>query len=196
MIIEHRGWPRLCSPSPQPSGFPSPPPASFPRGDERFALCGPLGRGSSCLARSSQPERSRVHRCGKSFLPFHEPWVFPDRPLTPAQWLPKPATSQFPHTRRTLRVTWSPDGGEGEDCGRRAVQGFKARKFFSANSHPGPVASQARHQSVSPKEPNASRYVVPWGEGEASATVVAIQGGWIGASAAKGSTLSSGRGLG
>src|SRR5579883_1926609 len=28
-------------------------------------------------------------------------------PLTPAQWLPKPATSQFPHTRRTLRVMWS-----------------------------------------------------------------------------------------
>src|ERR1700757_1919508 len=32
--------------------------------------------------------------------------------------------------------------------------------------HPGPVASQARHQSVSPYETNASRYVVPKGEGE------------------------------
>ncbi len=28
-------------------------------------------------------------------------------PLTPTQWLPKPATRQFPHTRRTLRVLWS-----------------------------------------------------------------------------------------
>ena len=28
-------------------------------------------------------------------------------PLHPAQWLPKPATRQFPHTRRTLRVLWS-----------------------------------------------------------------------------------------
>src|ERR1700740_3474269 len=32
--------------------------------------------------------------------------------------------------------------------------------------HPGPVASQARHQSASPEETNASRYVVPRGEGE------------------------------
>ena|ERR1700722_12381869 len=32
----------------------------------------------------------------------------PSKPyLSPAQWLPKPATSQFPHKRRTLRDTWS-----------------------------------------------------------------------------------------
>ena len=36
---------RLCSPSPQPSGFPSPPRVSFPKGDERFALRGPPGEG-------------------------------------------------------------------------------------------------------------------------------------------------------
>jgi uncharacterized membrane protein YfcA len=28
--------------------------------------------------------------------------------LTPSQWLPKPATSQFPHKRRSLRDLWSP----------------------------------------------------------------------------------------
>ena len=28
--------------------------------------------------------------------------------LSPSQWLPKPATSQFPHKRRALRATWSP----------------------------------------------------------------------------------------
>src|SRR6185312_13900600 len=47
------------------------------------------------------------------------------RNLTPAQWLPKPATSQFPHTRRTLRVLWSPDGGEGEE-----TQGLSYRDRF------------------------------------------------------------------
>ena len=31
--------------------------------------------------------------------------------------------------------------------------------------HPGPMASQARHETVSPQETNASRFVVPWGEG-------------------------------
>src|SRR3954453_11547326 len=35
--------------------------------------------------------------------------------LTPAQWLPKPATSQFPERRRSLRELWSPCG-EGERC--------------------------------------------------------------------------------
>ena len=30
-------------------------------------------------------------------------------PLTPAQWLPKPATSQFPEKGRSLRETWSPE---------------------------------------------------------------------------------------
>src|SRR5690348_10245067 len=29
--------------------------------------------------------------------------------LTPAQWLPKPATSQFPERRRSLRELWSPE---------------------------------------------------------------------------------------
>jgi len=32
-------------------------------------------------------------------------------PLTPAQWLPKPATSQLPHKRRSLREMWSPRRG-------------------------------------------------------------------------------------
>jgi acid phosphatase (class A) len=36
------------------------------------------------------------------------------RPLTPSQWLPKPATSQFPQKSCALRATWSPDGGEGD----------------------------------------------------------------------------------
>ena len=38
--------------------------------------------------------------------------------LTPSQWLPKPATSQFPHKRRSLRETWSlplARAGEGEN---------------------------------------------------------------------------------
>jgi hypothetical protein len=39
-------------------------------------------------------------------------------PLTPAQWLPKPATSQFPEKGRALRATWSPNGGEGEEGSR------------------------------------------------------------------------------
>ncbi len=34
-------------------------------------------------------------------------------PLSLTQWLPKPATSQFPETGRSLRETWSPRGGEG-----------------------------------------------------------------------------------
>jgi hypothetical protein len=29
--------------------------------------------------------------------------------LTPAQWLPKPATSQFPEEGRSLRELWSPE---------------------------------------------------------------------------------------
>ena len=32
--------------------------------------------------------------------------------LTPAQCLPKPATSQFPEKRRALRATWSPEERE------------------------------------------------------------------------------------
>ena len=35
-------------------------------------------------------------------------------PLTPTQWLPKPATSQFPHKSPALRASWSPLRGEGE----------------------------------------------------------------------------------
>ena len=39
-------------------------------------------------------------------------------PLTPTQWLPKPATIWFPHKRCALRAPWSPLRGEGEkgDC--------------------------------------------------------------------------------
>jgi len=39
------------------------------------------------------------------------------RHLTPAQWLPKSATSQCPHKSCSLRELWSPKhsfGGEGE----------------------------------------------------------------------------------
>ena len=32
--------------------------------------------------------------------------------LTPAQWLPKPATSWLPHIMKPLRGTWSPEGRE------------------------------------------------------------------------------------
>ena len=35
-------------------------------------------------------------------------------PITPTQWLPKPATSQFPHKRRALRASWSPSEEERE----------------------------------------------------------------------------------
>ncbi len=41
-------------------------------------------------------------------------WAERESPLSPAQWLPKPATSQIPETRRALRASWSPRGGEGE----------------------------------------------------------------------------------
>jgi hypothetical protein len=39
-------------------------------------------------------------------------------PLTPTQWLPKPATIWFPLKRRALRAPWSPLRGEGEAGGR------------------------------------------------------------------------------
>jgi hypothetical protein len=55
--------------------------------------------------------------------------------LTPTQWLPKPATSQFPERRRTLRATWSPR--RGRRSGATAVQGFNARDSASGNSPPG-----------------------------------------------------------
>ncbi len=42
-------------------------------------------------------------------------WKPTERPLTPAQWLPKPATSQLPKGDVRLRETWSPDGGEGRE---------------------------------------------------------------------------------
>src|SRR5579883_968788 len=45
---------------------------------------------------------SRGRTYEHSLPPFHEPQAISS--LTPAQWLPKPATSQFPHTKRTLRV--------------------------------------------------------------------------------------------
>gem|GEM_PF-6466740 len=32
--------------------------------------------------------------------------------LTLTQWLPEPATSQFPEKRRSLRETWSPRRGD------------------------------------------------------------------------------------
>jgi hypothetical protein len=61
--------------------------------------------------------------------------------------------------------------GRGRRFLRRQVQGFNARRFHSANSHPCPMASQARHKSVAQQEPRAPRVVVPSlggsGEGEA-----------------------------
>ncbi len=36
-------------------------------------------------------------------------------PLTPAQWLPKPATGKFPDKSFALRAPWSPNGGEGDE---------------------------------------------------------------------------------
>src|SRR5579859_7213238 len=56
--------------------------------------------------------------------------------LSPAQWLPKPATRQFPEKRRALRATWSPRGGEGEESAQRAAQGLGARNSPSISSRP------------------------------------------------------------
>src|SRR5689334_15197297 len=41
--------------------------------------------------------------------------------LSPSQWLPKPATSQFPEKGRALRATWSPRGGEGDGIASKAL---------------------------------------------------------------------------
>jgi hypothetical protein len=38
--------------------------------------------------------------------------------------------------------------------------------WMTRSPSPRPMASQARHESVAPKELCASRNVVPWGEGE------------------------------
>ncbi len=39
-------------------------------------------------------------------------------------------------------------------------------RWHGVPHHPNPMASQARHESVSPRETNASRFVVPqWGRG-------------------------------
>jgi hypothetical protein len=53
-----------------------------------------------------------------------------------------------------------PVEGRGRRIGVRAVQGFNAQNVFGKFS-PCPVASQARHEIVSPKELCASRNVVP-----------------------------------
>jgi hypothetical protein len=54
-----------------------------------------------------------------------------DRHLSPAQWLPKPATSQLPHKSNALRATWSPieaervnvaDAQGGDECVLASVQ--------------------------------------------------------------------------
>ncbi|MDB6022188.1 MAG: hypothetical protein JWQ04_2045, partial [Pedosphaera sp.] len=68
--------------------------------------------------------------------------------------------------------------GEGEEVELRMVHGFNARIVRSGNSHPGPMASQARHESVSPKETNASRYVVPR-EGERGGHVLYLCKSWL-----------------
>jgi hypothetical protein len=47
-------------------------------------------------------ERGVAHLASPQFMDFQL------LHLSPAQWLPKPATSQFPESRRSLRELWSP----------------------------------------------------------------------------------------
>ena len=52
----------------------------------------------------------------------------------PAQWLPKPATSQFPEKRCALRATWSPLRGEGAESPGRfesSTSEIEPRRIFS-----------------------------------------------------------------
>ena len=56
-----------AAPSPQPSGFPSPPPVSFPRRDERFALCGPsMGARKTRDRKTWQPASKLLHTASPS----------------------------------------------------------------------------------------------------------------------------------
>src|SRR5579883_3427623 len=59
-------------------------------------------------------------------------------PLTPTQWLPKPATNQFPHTRRTLRVMWSLGEREQLLLPRLQVHGTGCANQRSKMVHPLP----------------------------------------------------------
>ena len=60
--------------------------------------------------------------------PAHEP-LEAKLPLTPTQWLPKPATSQLPSKRCALRALWSPFVPQGarEKTSHRQVHGRNAR---------------------------------------------------------------------
>ncbi len=57
--------------------------------------------------------------------------------LSPAQWLPKPATSQMPQKRRALRATWSPRLRRAERgmILRRIVLGGSNRRRQTRGSH-------------------------------------------------------------
>ena len=60
-------------------------------------------------------------------------------PLTPSQWLPKPATSQLPQKSSALRAMWSPDGGEGETTSvitQRARPMWQKHPFYRATGSP------------------------------------------------------------
>jgi hypothetical protein len=49
--------------------------------------------------------------------------------LTPAQWLPKPAMSQFPEEGRSLRELWSPEERV-SDATRRVIHAFSLQFPF------------------------------------------------------------------
>ena len=61
--------------------------------------------------------------------------VFERHPLTLAQWLPKPATSQLPIKRRLLRKKWSPKGAReyalGSGSGLGWFDGVTGSSVFS-----------------------------------------------------------------
>gem|GEM_PF-5971755 len=79
--------------------------------------------------------------------------------LTLTQWLPKPATSQFPGKRRSLRETWSPGRGDSYWSLRVDPRGVgngvrnrleKRLDLEQTRFHPDTVDSQA--ESVSREE--------------------------------------------
>jgi hypothetical protein len=75
--------------------------------------------------------------------------------------------------------------------GMSTWQNLEERNLTGSPPHPNPMASQARHESVSPQETNASRYVVPLGEGVSSSELVAVGSVSNNSATVKGYTLSS-----
>jgi hypothetical protein len=70
---------------------------------------------TSALTPALSPRRGRIVRPSRAkseapvvtrFRSSKREWFIREI-LTPAQWLPKPATRWFPHTRRVLRASWS-----------------------------------------------------------------------------------------